>query len=124
MSKFVNKTPHEVVVVVPGVNPEGDEWVQSVSYAPEGPAARVSVSHCECDTVSVFEGGFAVEVPVFQEQFGQVENLPDPVEDTFYVVSRVVAEAVRGKRNDVVYPTKFVRDDDGKVVGCEGFVFA
>jgi hypothetical protein len=124
MTKFVNKTPHNVTVSATGVHVDGDDWVRWVTYRPEGPAARVAVSQDDCDTFSVVECMFAFEIPMFRESLGPVENLPDPVKGTFYIVSRVVAEAVRGERNDVVYPTNLVRDQDGRIVGCEGFAFA
>lgn len=51
--------------------------------------------------------------------YGKVENLPAPAPGMAFVVSGMVASAVSG-RNDVFSPGPLVRDDAGRVVGCEG----
>jgi len=47
--------------------------------------------------------------------------LPNPDTDTFYIVSRVVAETF--KRRDFIVPDQTVRNDKGQIVGCKGFAF-
>jgi hypothetical protein len=46
-----------------------------------------------------------------------VVNLPDPEPGTLLLVARAVAEALTG-RQDLAYPHRTVRDDNGVVVGC------
>ena len=60
------------------------------------------------------------DVPVVGTTYGSVVDLPEPVEGTVYVVSRVLAEAVR-ERTDVFFPAEEVRDSDGRIVGCRSF---
>ena len=50
---------------------------------------------------------------------GPVENLPDPVDGVKLIVSRPVAMVVC--RLDVVCPHDLIRDDEGRIVGCETF---
>jgi hypothetical protein len=58
-------------------------------------------------------------IPVNQVSFGQVNGLPEERKDTIYIVSRIVAEAVKGQRNDVFIVDKTVRNEQGQIVGCE-----
>ncbi len=58
-------------------------------------------------------------IPVNKLSFGQVNGLPEERKDTIYIVSRIVAEAVKGQRNDVYIVDKTVRNEQGQIVGCE-----
>jgi hypothetical protein len=58
-------------------------------------------------------------IPVNKLSFGQVMGLPEERKDTIYIVSRIVAEAVKGQRNDVFIVDKTVRNEQGQIVGCE-----
>lgn len=46
-----------------------------------------------------------------------MENLPEPVEETIFIVSRLVARASSG-RDDLVFPVDLIRGAKGKVIGC------
>lgn len=51
---------------------------------------------------------------------GDIEGLPKPKKDTIYIVSSMVMNiAVRQGRTDVYAPTDFIRDKEGKIIGCE-----
>jgi hypothetical protein len=105
--RVVNLTPHELTFHVDG---------QLVALPPSGEVARCStteevVGHVEVD---------GVMVPVVSTKFGEVIGLPEPKPDTVYVVSALVASAVR--RRDVLSPGSLVRDKEGRVVGAASFV--
>ena len=102
--ELVNLTPHAVNVY----GQDGKTLLASIQ--PTAPAARCKQEAVCCGRV----GG----VPVYRMEFGDVENLPEPQEETVYIVSRLVAAAVR--RADVFCPGAAVRDEDGRVVGCIG----
>ena len=51
--------------------------------------------------------------------YGDIEGLPEPLEDTIFVVSGMVAGQV-ADRPDVFSPGPLVRDDAGRVIGCAG----
>lgn len=104
MTKVVNLTPHPLVLVLS----DGNRAV-----APSGTVARCSSTN---KPAGDFEG-----VPLTRVTFGAVENLPEPVEGTLYVVSALVRSAVP-HRTDVASPGDLVRDEAGNVIGCKGLV--
>lgn len=102
---ILNLTPHELVLVLDGG--------RSISIPPSGQVARCAVNRTQIGATAL-DGAI---VPVFRTAMGAVEGLPDPESGVLYVVSRVVAEAARG-RPDVLIPDDAVRDEAGRVVGC------
>lgn len=58
-------------------------------------------------------------LPVYKTVLGPVEFAPAPCEDTIYVVSRMVVDALPD-RSDLFAPGEAIRDADGKVVGAKG----
>lgn len=103
--KIINLTPHEVRV--------GD-----TVYPTSGLIARISTEHVE---VEKLDGK-----PVYSVKYGDIENLPDPVEGTLYIVSLLLLE--RGKlngRKDLVAPASGapgVIRKDGQIYSVPGFV--
>ena len=47
-------------------------------------------------------------------------NIPWPKPDTYYIVSKIVAQAWPA-REDFIFPGTVVRDADGHIVGCVDF---
>lgn len=80
---------------------------------PVASPARVVVTREQQDVLSIH----GISVPVNRAVFGEVENLPPPEDGTAYVVSRVVAEAARG-RDDLYIVDDTVRDAEGRIVGA------
>jgi hypothetical protein len=100
VANFVNLTPHAIVL--------NDGRL----FPPSGEVARVSSSHSDFDA-----DGIASVV------FGEVSGLHDPLPDTFFIVSGLVAAAV--KRPDVVSPASGHPDtvrDKGQIVSVPGFI--
>ena len=96
---IINCTPHEINL--PGR-----------VIAPSGILPRVSEVR---DTREPIEG-----IPVIAKTFGSIENLPDPEPDTIYVVSALAAQAAWATgRADVFCPGDPVRDEAGKIIGCQ-----
>jgi len=58
-------------------------------------------------------------LPVYKTVLGPVEFAPAPCENTIYVVSRMVVDALP-ERSDLFAPGEAIRDADGKVVGAKG----
>lgn len=107
--RVVNLTPHAITVV--------SHWDSEVlvRYEPEETPARVS-------SETVFMGDLN-GIPVTQTVFGEVTGLPPEAENTWYIVSRMVANATEG-RYDLLVPGLQVRNADGQVVGCESLDWA
>jgi hypothetical protein len=102
---IINLTPHSINVKV------GESLF---TYEPSGDIARVKT-----ETKVVFYAG---EIQVVKTTFSAVEGLPEPHDDTLYLVSSIVAQAAKG-RSDVVAPdtgATAIREN-GQVVAVRGF---
>lgn len=99
--KYVNLTPHAIVLN------------DGTSIPPSGQVARVSSSYGEFNQDKVAE-----------VKFGEPVGLPPAEEGTLFIVSGLVAAAV--KRADVVSPATghpgCVRDAGGRIVSVPGFL--
>lgn len=102
---IINLTPHELNVY----DADGN-W--KFNLAPTYPPARVEEDRGQIGEVA--------GVPIWFTSFGEVEDLPEPEEDTIYIVSRMVKDRVP-LRDDVLCPGTAIREGSGKIVGCIGF---
>lgn len=103
--KFVNLTSHEI-----------NELVSGTTFPVSGIVARVS-------TVETVDRNFG-KIQVKKTVYGEIVGLPESQEDTIYIVSSIVLNALRElgtNRTDIVSPAKSVRGADGQVTGCLGF---
>jgi len=104
--KLVNLTPH--AVTLHGID-------GSVTLPPSGAIARLAVTRFPLTSV-VIDG---VTLEVNRPTMGAVSGLPDDnYPDVLYVVSALVAEAVR--RRDLVSPGELLRDSAGVIIGAKG----
>jgi len=60
-------------------------------------------------------------VPIYKNKYGEVEGLPEEKDGVYYIVSFVVASALKDKRNDLLIVTKTERNEKGQIIGCYGF---
>ena len=102
MKKITNLTPHEVTLV-------DDNGNIIATFPPSGVIARVSVKTIRVATIN--------DIPVSTSSFGQVENLPEPNDEEVFIVSSLVAQRCK-HRKDVFIPNESVRDDKGRIIGC------
>ena len=105
MTKIINLTPHKVVI--------NDGTI----FEPSGTVARVAVHQVPDGEVN--------GIPVMKQTFGQLENLPEPQDNTIYIVSQIVLSAAKELgRTDCVAPdtANAVRDEEGRIVSVPGFV--
>ena len=101
---FINLTPHEVTLV----DNQGDI---TLVIKPEETPARCAVKR---------EIAFIADcIQVNRSLFGEVVGLPAPIQGTWYIVSRIVAEAAQ--RSDLLVPDETVRNSEGQIVGCKSF---
>lgn len=101
--RFVNLTPHDIVFV-------GSENETLLVVKPEGVVARLTAA--TVDTGVSYNG-----IPVTCTEYGAVQGLPQPEENTIFIVSSLVAQQCRD-RSDVFIPSESVRDENGRIVGC------
>lgn len=108
MTRLVNLTPHEVVI---------HHYHDVTRVAPHGVVARVSQETWAVRTA--WDAASQTQcIPLVRSEYGVVEGLPEPVEDTIYIVSGMVRAALPA-RTDIASPAILVRDAMGKIVGCE-----
>lgn len=103
---IVNLTPHAITIMAE----------ETLVIPPTTPSARVRQTYEEASPVN--------GIPVVRSVMGEVENLPEPVDGTIYVVSAIVAQQCR-HRPDVYAPDTgagAVRDEKGMIVGVKGLV--
>lgn len=119
---LINATPHKITILAKdGV--EQDTKKQFLAIAsqvtilktvePSGILPRVGMSNSPAGEI---EG-----IPVEAVTYGDIEGLPDPQPDTFYVVSGLVAAAAsKVGRQDCLAPGALVRDKENpsNVLGC------
>ena len=68
--------------------------------------------------------GTILGVVVTKQKFGKVENLPEPQEGTYLVVSRLVVAAAQAEGRDIsdlLIPGPGVRNEQGQIIGAKGF---
>lgn len=93
----VNLTPHPITI-------------GGLIIPPSGTVARVSVAH---DDAGTHEG-----IPLVRGTYGEVSGLPAPQAGVLCIVSALVRCALP-HRTDLASPAKLVRDEQGRITGCE-----
>ncbi len=99
---LVNLTPHSITFFA-----ENGDAIMELPGCPNPP--RVSTIR---ENYGQVKG-----IPVNKVTLGQIQGLPDPQPNTGYIVSRIIAEAVC--RSDLYIPDMTVRDDQGRIIGCQ-----
>lgn len=111
MTTLINLTPHPITIV--GLQP----------IPPSGQIARVSTLPTQA--VGTMDTAFGQIQIHAQRVYGQVVGLPDPQDGTAFIVSAMVADAVRASgrpTHDLFSPSDLLRDDQGQVVGTTGLI--
>ena len=101
--KFVNLTPHDVVVIVDG----------KTTVFPKTEA----IARCEVirQKFSIIDG-----IPIYATRLGNAIGLPPMEEGKLFIVSALVKDR-EYNRQDLVSPGNLIRNEAGFVIGCEGF---
>lgn len=102
MKNFTNLTPHDIVL--------NDGTI----YPKTGQIARVKASYEPFD-----------DDKITKQSFGEVEWLPEKMENIMYIVSALVLSALQWIREDVVAPATghpdVKRNEQGQIVSVPGF---
>jgi hypothetical protein len=99
--KLINLTPHVITVLLP----DGKLHIE-----PSGKTIRLSEEVEKIDEIK--------QIPITKKQYGYADYVPEEKEGTYYIVSGLVASAM--KRSDFLVPNT-VRDENGKIIGCDSF---
>ena len=103
--RVTNLTPHEVKVL--------DDDDNVIATFPSSGVARASQHNVLVGEIE--------SIPVVKTEFGEVLGLPEPAEDTVFIVSRITVEVARARglnTDDLLITSGAVRDDQGRIVGC------
>lgn len=104
--KIINLTPHNINLIMK------DNKIKTIETS----------GNARCQVITeVLDDDFN-GVSLNSNIYGEVVGLPEPAENTLYIVSSIVAHAVKGKRNDCIVVDKTVRDEKNFIIGCKGFV--
>lgn len=101
--KFINLTPHEINIY------SGETLIKTVPAS--GTVARRKQWEGILGTID--------GITITKQFFGAVQGVPDREEGVAYIVSRIVADALTF-RDDLFIPGPMVRDENGRVIGCQG----
>ena len=104
MTRIKNLTPHPVVIFL--------EDGSTITIHPEGTVPRVRETARQVGFVEVK----GKHVPLYEKKMEGTEGLPLAEPKTLYIVPLAIAMEVRSP--DLVVPHDFVRDDQGRIIGC------
>jgi hypothetical protein len=104
--RMMNLTPHPIKIIL-------DE--EKVMQFPSEGIARVSEIS---ETIGSLMNG---QLPIVRKKFGDVIDLPAPRDGVGLIVSAMVQSACH-HRSDLFVPADFVRDEQGKIVGCKSLM--
>lgn len=113
MKKIINLTPHDINIY---------DLQGNCSIIPKsGIIARIKMEYEDAPSIKSEYG----IIPVVSKKCREVEHLPQPSENTVYVVSTIVLKEL-GHRQDVIAPDtgnhSCIRDDNGKILGVTRFL--
>lgn len=109
--QILNLTPHDIDLY------NGDVKVKTyVAYYTKEQQHMVP----RCVPKSVHIGNINGTVPIYTTVYGEVNNLPDMVEDTMLIVSALV-RLKHPERIDLLSPYGLIRDEAQRIIGCSGF---
>ena len=113
--KLINATPHQIVIL--------NEIKEPIAFfEPSGIIPRCSVNSEKLPSISVeTEPNKTLDIQISKSVLGDVVGLPPYEENTFWIVSLVVAQKAKDYgRQDLLVPD-VVRNDSGYIIGCRGF---
>lgn len=105
MTNIINLTPHTITI---------GKGTETIEIKPSGTIPRVSVKTIPAGEVN--------GIPLFRNEYGEVVDLPPAKDGTLLVVSGLLKSACP-ERSDLVVPAKQIRDEQGRIIGCEGLAF-
>lgn len=117
MSHLINATPHQIVLL--NSLKEG-----ILVLEPSGilPRCAVKVEKMPSLMVSLEQSDDVLEIPISQSILGDVVGLPEKQNNTYFIVSLVVAQKAKEYGRDDLLVPDAVRNEKGDIIGCKGFL--
>lgn len=104
---IINKTPHTVTLLDRNKDP-------IFTLSPANNPARVVEQIRGQETLAIY----CKEIPIYKVKNNSITNIPSPKDNTFFLVSRIVAEYAQ--RPDLLVPDEYVKKGT-KTLGCQSF---
>lgn len=108
MANIRNLTPHTVSII-------GSDGAVKAAFPSEGSARADQIA----TKIGELNG-----IELVSMKFGATEDLPAPVDGTYYIVSVITANAAKEEgraTSDLLITADPVRDDSGRIIGCKRF---
>jgi len=127
--EIINCTPHDIVFVIESYIDDEFYAIEKFIIKKSGIVPRVKEVENKIDVFKTnvtrerdieedgYDNGWNLYIDIMQKSFSEVEGLPEPKENTYYIVSALVAGAAKN-RNDLLIPNDTVRDEEGRIIGC------
>lgn len=109
-----NLTPHAINIV-------GEGGSIIVTFKPDGVVARAKQTTVSAGDLVVPTDSGLRALPLTRSVFGEPQDLPDPEEGVWLIVSLATANAARvaGRdTSDLLLTAEPVRDNEGRIIGC------
>lgn len=119
MYTLINLTPHDINIYGDGSLDDKDKILLTLPSKGIARCEQTIRSEGYIGLEEKLEDGRHISIPIQRSSYGKVTGLPAPTNKTIYVVSALVAQ--QAKRNDVVCPIDYVRDEKNRIIGCRGF---
>ena len=138
MANFINCTAHDITWIRSDktifnqekkcytlIENDTEEYLKAIIH-PCGKVARCKQEQSYQNTeiiepnefTDIFVSPEEADINNYVTTYGEVFDLPEPQENTLYIVSALVANALKGIRNDLRIPTNMVKNLLGQPIGC------
>ena len=127
---IINCTPHDIVFIVESHIDDEFYAIEKFIIKKSGIIPRLKEVERKIDTFKTnvtrerdieedgYDNGWNLYIDIMKKSFTEIEGLPEPKENTYYVVSALVAGAAKN-RNDLLIPNDIIRDEEGRIIGCK-----
>lgn len=123
MLNVINCTPHEVVIYETSDCYMRDGSLYLRDDEEEFPQPFLTLPAAKEPARVTFKqkvDGMVDGILIYWSSPDEIVNLPEPKPGTYYIVSKMVAQAWPA-REDLIFPGTLVRNESGDVVGCIDF---
>lgn len=110
--QLINLTPHDINVI---------QEDHTYTIKASGNVARCTVNAEYFDYIEPEDDANSYPISIYTNSFTNVTDLPEPQDGVYYIVSNIVAQAMRYERVDLLIPNELVRDEEGRIIGCKSF---
>ncbi len=139
MSNFINCTAHDITLIRSDkvmfdptkkcytlIDENITEEYRKAVIHPYGKVARCKQEQQYQNTeliepnqfTDIFVSEDEADINNYITTYGEVFDLPEPQQNTLFVVSALVANALKGIRDDLRIPTNMVKNVLGQPIGC------